>query len=347
MRAFNNFLNTARQVMSIGDDQSTWVNEVIERNDMSLRRDDSGAVAFDINPEDEVLMQLSELGQLQLMQTYVLLEMVKSGPKVLNIKDNYVAPLLNTELNISISDYNQPYNFMCVNLPPQFMQKYISEYEDDAYGNGPGQHSPDCVLVCHDNATKAIVIHVIFSSSQSITTMLVKGDDIEKQVNECLDNRLDGSANIDETEAVAAIAAMKIALNGLLLADGNLTPLGPCNQSYYDRLVRLKKKRCTPAQAKSNTTELAIHPFVFEINQNVQTYNKSAASESTWNRGTNKPHWRRGHYRMQRFGPELTEQKRIRIVPVLVNYHLFLGSILDSKADYELNTPIPQGNTKG
>jgi len=339
MKAINYFLSMVRSFLP-------WAQEAADRNDFCLKRDDNGEVSFDSNPDDEILAEIFSHGQLQVMQTYILLEIIKEGPKILNLPDNYVAPLLNTDLNLTISDYNQPFRLMCVNLPAQFIEKYVSEYDDDAYGNGPGQHSPSCVIVCHDDASKTIIVHVIFTSYQAITAMFTKAYNIEQQIEESLLNKLDGSVNIDQTEIKAAVAAIKIALNAMLLADNYLKPLGPYNKAYYDRLNLLKnKKNITPAQMRSTTAELTTHPFIFEINQNVETHS-SATIDPTGitsdQRGNNKPHWRKGHYRMQRYGKDLVEMKRVRIPPVLVNAHLFIGNHINNKIVYDLNTPIPE-----
>ena len=340
MKAFNKLLNTAREIMSLDDGVQSWVGKVITNDELIVRRHEDGRVSFDINPDDPILMDLSDRGQTQLMECYSVIEMIKQGPKVLNVGDCYVAPLLNTDLNLTITDYSQPYKAMCVNLPPQFMSKYIAEYDTDICVNS-GTHCPESVLVIHDIKARVLVFHVMFSSHQNINSLIIKDNEmIEQLIDHSTRTEISGSAGIDSSESIVTAAAIKIALNALLLADNNLVANGPYNKSHYDRLVRNKAKNGTPAQVKVTDIELATHPFVFEIDQNVQTYNKSDRSETDGSRGSNKPHWRRGHYRMQRFGPELVELKRIRILPVLVNHHLFLGNNLNSKVEYELNTPI-------
>lgn len=338
MRAFNHFLNTARAVLP-------WAQDAIERDDFHLRRNGE-KVAFDIDASDEVMRQIADLGQLQLMQTYILFELIRSGPKVLNVPERYVGPLLNTDINITIADYNQPFKFMCVNLPPCFVENYVASYENDLFGNGPGKHSPECVLVCHDDETDSIIVNVIFTSNQSVTALFNRTNDIESQISVSMDARLDGSADMDKSEAITAGAAIKIALNAMLLADGQLTPLGPSNKEYFEKLQRQNKKQGTAAQMEATRAALLTHPFIYEIDQNVQTYNKSEPNDPTGTRGGNKPHWRRGHYRMQRIGKDLQESKRVRIPPVLVNAHLFLGNPLDTRVNYELNTPIQETSAK-
>jgi hypothetical protein len=335
MKAFNHFLNTARQMLP-------WIQNSRNLDDFTIRRCED-KISFDINSSDEIMTKVAEHGQLHLMQTYVLFEMIRKGPKALNLPERYIAPLLNTDLNLGIADYNQPFDFMCVNLPTDFINKYTAEYEDDALGNGPGKHSPECVMVCHNQEAQVLILHVTFTSNQAITAMLNNNEDIEQQINATLQATLTGSASIDESETIAAGAAAKIALNAMLLAENNLRGIGPYNESYYNRLKKQSQnKHTTDAQKRTNEIELATHPFIYEIDQNVQTYNKSDGSEHGGTRGGNKPHWRRGHYRLQRHGKGLEFQKRLRIPPVLVNSHLFLGNNIDSKVTYELNTPIQE-----
>ena len=49
------------------------------------------------------------------------------------------------------------------------------------------------------------------------------------------------------------------------------------------------------------------------------------------------PHWRRGHWRSQPCGPGRSERKRVAIPAVLVNGHLFLGSMADTMATYRVS----------
>jgi hypothetical protein len=48
----------------------------------------------------------------------------------------------------------------------------------------------------------------------------------------------------------------------------------------------------------------------------------------------NKPHWRKGFYKMQPFGLGRSQRRLIFIKPVLVNRHLFSGQLQDTKTVY-------------
>jgi hypothetical protein len=51
---------------------------------------------------------------------------------------------------------------------------------------------------------------------------------------------------------------------------------------------------------------------------------------------TVSPHWRRGHWRSQPFGPRRQERRRAAIPSVLVNDHLFVGTPADMVATYRV-----------
>jgi hypothetical protein len=49
-----------------------------------------------------------------------------------------------------------------------------------------------------------------------------------------------------------------------------------------------------------------------------------------------RPHWRRGHWKMQAHGPGLTQHKRLFIKPVIVNRHLLVGDLGALQTSYRI-----------
>jgi hypothetical protein len=79
-------------------------------------------------------------------------------------------------------------------------------------------------------------------------------------------------------------------------------------------------------------------PIIYELNQKIKLYEKKSIriidSEST---GRDvKPHWRRGHWRMQPYGEKKSLRKRMRIPPVFVNFIYFGGDSSDTITNYTL-----------
>jgi hypothetical protein len=127
----------------------------------------------------------------------------------------------------------------------------------------------------------------------------------------------------------------------LLLMEYGSEALPPDNPSHVERLRRHLAK-AQGGKGKGNVEEaerrLRQVPQVYGFNQDVvlaghvhTPEHASGLGEGGW---TVSPHWRRGHWRGQRYGPQLSLLKRILIKPVLVHAAHFLGQLSGTKAVY-------------
>ncbi len=79
-------------------------------------------------------------------------------------------------------------------------------------------------------------------------------------------------------------------------------------------------------------------PKYYTLNQEVKLFNvvnNHSQLADGFSGRIMPPHHRKGHYRRQRYGVGNNLTKRIRILPVFVNSHLFLGDMLDAKTTYK------------
>jgi hypothetical protein len=142
-------------------------------------------------------------------------------------------------------------------------------------------------------------------------------------------------------EDVPSINAITVALNIVLLVDEfGLRCRGPLDQSRYDRLTKYRdnaQKSGDRERKQKAIDDIRKIPIVYEFEQEVHLYDHARVNESgeTGEGGREvQSHWRRGHYRMQHYGLKNALVKRIRIKPVLVNAHLFLGNTGNTKVVY-------------
>jgi hypothetical protein len=309
MKVYQQLLNTVKQLLP-------WLNDLIENQKLSIARNEDGIV-FDINHGDPVLKNMSETGTLQLIQTYLCMELIKQGPKLIDLDQSYVAPLINTDININVRDYSQPYELMLVNLPNNFIEKYETDGEE--LDSTAIKHSPGLVMVLHNRELNSIAANVCFTSGHIYSIMIFKDETLEESLHTMLTTLTPDSETVNKEETQSAVLALRIALNTLLLADsGKLKCKGPHNPDYFAKLDKLIAKSNTPQKRDANIAEKKLHPIIYEIDQTIKL-NEYTHNQSDSETGKSvKPHWRRGHYRMQAIGEGHQERKRVRIAPILV-----------------------------
>lgn len=241
-------------------------------------------------------------GHAQLTNLYALNKLCTEGVFLLKMDD--FERFEETDITINVEDYSQPFPTVVVQLPKAYS---IAKTCDDPYAGTTTlmsgvtheeTHRPDFVILSHDVENK-VICGVIYLTSKDIYSMILpeNGMSIEKQLTEELDKyKFAKSLNVTAEELVTYSQVFRAALNACLLADFGITKPEPENPSYYLKLVKRSKTNHSP----TNRRLLALHPKVFSLLYKFET-------------GPRSPHWRRAHWRMQRYGPGLTLQKRIRI----------------------------------
>jgi len=77
--------------------------------------------------------------------------------------------------------------------------------------------------------------------------------------------------------------------------------------------------------------DLLTHPILYAFAEEVVVFHRETREENGEGNGvggwTVKPHWRRGHWRLQPCGPGRSERRRIAIPSVLVNGQLLVETV--------------------
>lgn len=263
------------------------------------------------DPEFEKrLMKLDRFGVGYLI---ALTNAIKDGPKLITPSFEQCLALEQIEIRIPYSEYEQPYPSVLVEFP----YKYYESIKE----RGKLKIAPKGAVCYHNSELEVIIITLLFHvpGYSDITTYMNSNPKIETIEDEFqILNPTDVEAEM--SVILKQIYRLLMNLNLLLVSEGH-KQLGYVNP-------KIAKKEKDPRRR-------LIH-VGFE--QNIKLYNR-AKMESGNNGGEHaspKPHWRRGFYRRQHYGPGNSLVKRVFIKPVFVCADDFTGDLGDTTVRYSL-----------
>jgi hypothetical protein len=279
------------------------------------------------------------LGASACIESYVVSRTLAEGPKVFAFDALICEALENFDLSVATADYLQPFPSVMIELPADYAAKRVVPFD-------AGSHAPDFVIVRHEAEAGCILIAMHLTSHQ-VLTRLLKLDPAStlEEMWAKAERSWDAKDTLGMTSEETALGSKlcKLALNVCLMATAyGVRTLGPGNPAHYERLKRyakLARKRGREQQEKADL-EVRTTPVRYAFAQEVTLYRREAAPDhhaaGGASGGTVAPHWRRGHWRMQAYGPGKAERRRLAIPAVLVNARLFLGVPSDTVATYRV-----------
>lgn len=265
---------------------------------------------------------------------------LSDGPKIFRPTVEQFDSMCNVELQIPISTYVQPYPSMVVEVPNEIkkslcqelgitisdMAKYvlitrietnngICVFAGQPYAGGVDENfqvdNADMFHLFHDRPE-------ISSIEEAITT------------------RINPYGNPNHYLYSETILRASLNLMLMLMHFGHKDG-GPLHPNEYQK----HRRKCkTKNKEKQNVMALGDFRSVDMIQDIIirqeKHYPSSEEEESSGSGKEISPHWRRGHWRFQRYGEKLSSRKMILIKPVLVRSDRVLGHIGDSQAIYRL-----------
>lgn len=254
---------------------------------------------------------------------------VEDGLKIVQPSDLDFRMLEMTDVNLSVADYAQPFPTYVLRFP-----KGYREFRSIA----PGKLAPVyAAVMCHEVAAGCIYMCLLGENRYTSTLSIHSPDGTT------IEDWLGRLATAHGSEGWLWHLARASLNVSLLLDEYGVRRVGPEDPVRYARLREMEEKA-----RKTSPRVAAIHRsartamgtvYTFDNSSTVDLYKKETTqspSPGADGGGSVKPHWRRGHYRMQQHGPGRTQRKRVRIKPVFVNSHLFSGSLEDSVRLYNL-----------
>jgi hypothetical protein len=287
----------------------------------------------------EMAKAVFTMGASSCIESLVMSRTLAEGPKVFTFDPLTCEALENFDLSVSTADYLQPFPSVVIELPPDYTKKRIVPFEE-------GTHAPDFLIARHEPEAGCVMVTMHLTSGQVLTRLLKLDPDwtLEEMWAKG-EHTWDAKDTLGMTPEETALgsALSKLALNVCLMATAyGVRCLGPANPSHFERLKRhakLARKRGRDQQEKAEM-ELRTTPVRYAFAQEVTLYHREPGEVRTAGNGaggwTVTPHFRRGHWRWQPCGPGRQERRRVAIPSVLVNAHLFLGSLADTVATYRV-----------
>lgn len=287
----------------------------------------------------EMAGSVMAMGASACTESYVMSRTLAEGPKVFAFSDALTCEALeNFDLSVATADYLQPFPSVVIELPADYTRKRVVPF-------GEGSHAPDFVIVRHEPEAGSVLVTIHLTSHQVLTRLLKLDpawtlEEMWEKGKRAWDAR--DTLGMTSEEAALGHSLSKLALNVCLMATAyGVKCLGTANPSHYERLKRyakLAKKRGQDVEKAD--MEVQMIPVRYAFAQEVTLYRREQVTDHQeagegggW---TVSPHWRRGHWRWQPFGPGRSERRRVAIPSVLVNAHLFVGAASDTVATYRV-----------
>jgi hypothetical protein len=228
-----------------------------------------------------------------------------TGPKVFVPTREQQEALAQIDVRLRAEEYSQPFPAILVNVDcPPF----------------------NAALVCHRSPT--ITVAMLTHDNKNDTTTVVSPNQ------ETIDHGLRKFDEDCRTYAAQAHRTARIAINGCLALanyEHRLSHLFPYEHATDAGLAREKTPRGERARARLEISPSLVS-FASEVRLHAAERARTGTSEPTG--AELRSHWRRGHWRVQRYGIGFRESKRILIKPVLVRADKFTGDVANTVTVY-------------
>jgi hypothetical protein len=321
---FQEFLKVQRPVIPIYLDcaRGNWIKQVqVEEGkwdyQMRVNTGDRELDKFILSPEMG--------GVHSAVNWLVLARLFSEGLKVFKFKADTLEAMENYDLNLDAIEYHQPFSTVVIDLPDNYCTDRVIPYE---YGlNRVTAPAMPAFMVVNRNGN---IINVLLAFEGWGNICFVILLEPGKTVEQCWDHESLGRG-LTHVENELSNRMVRTALNACMLAAHHgVRQQPPDNLSHLERTRgRLARARLRGDEkaVKSNQAELACIPISYTINQEVAIYSRQPAPrvEGTPTGTHVKTHWRRGHWRSQRYGAGLQLMRRVPIPAVLVNAHMLLA----------------------
>lgn len=278
-------------------------------------------------------------GSIAPLETWVMAGLCSRGMKLYCPTPEDYMTLVRTDISLPWSEYRQPYETFCVAVPPELYPDplpaipYPVKGKPDAtighgypgfvvgrlsikqqllsllfFGTGENGRSPNYnVFTFWDDPAELIEDNLKRGEERNMPFDLPP----EMLTSQYSAHHLTGS------EARYIATARRAFVNAcLLLTHYGCRDMGPANKDYHKRLTdSLAKKNLPDAARAANEKAVARIPRLYAIDQFIKLRERreleSAREPGSGDTVKVSPHWRRGHWAMQPYGPHNSLRKRI------------------------------------
>ena len=250
----------------------------------------------------------------------------KLGYHSLDVNIEQALGLINTNVNLDVDEFTSMFPLMVVNFPDELREIYQQK----------NKIFPSLTMIQHLPDDGLLILEHIYNqkdwhkSSTGVITFCT--NKIRPQF-QTIQEKLDS----DETKEVMlpdAIDASKLAINSILLAQRhhNVVRL---DSNPNDNLQKQFKRTMKGTGNYGKITQSSFWSF----QNNLKTFNSQNNSTDHQESGrTNKPHWRRGHWKRVAHGEKRSERKWMHFPAVFVNAHKFDGNMAQTFTNHFINS---------
>lgn len=271
-------------------------------------------------------------------------KMLADGPKLYQPTLEHCLAMQHTECSFEFDYYQQPYPVTLIELPKEYLQQIKHEFDISVVPR---------YVFCYRHETGVIAAAAWFGPHNSVVNTLAPRADfktVEDAIRANTEIILPTYGPIDDkstdVDYKVADLVQRLALNfSMALVLGGCKVQGPLSGSH-DKHVRALKNPKANIKKKERARDYMLAPvYVIGFEQETSFYDIEHEPATGDNRegshASPKPHWRRGFYRKQHYGPQNSLTKVVYIKPVMVMKHLFVGDVSNTSATYKLKDKSP------
>jgi hypothetical protein len=240
----------------------------------------------------------------------VLTSVLRDGPKFFCPTAMQCEAMEHMSMDIEVSDFTMPYGHLIIVLPSDYRQKLKERF--------PNTSIPRAVVVWEEPSYR-IIGAVCFSAKSEYACLIPDrpGSTIEDRLRDRSNLNAD-SLPVDGEEFDMSELVERVALNMVLVLERDKCTIKP-NLRAQEKHLKLRKSKDKKKRELGHLLKLGEMSEVL-LDQSIKFYEEVQETSQSIG-GTHaspRPHWRRGHHRMQAHGVGRLMRKRIRIKPILV-----------------------------
>jgi len=256
---------------------------------------------------------------------YALSRALAFGPKIFRPTSMQCQAFENTAVNIPFEQYAQPYETLLIEFPEEYRRLKLQEFS----------RCPRFLIAWYNRKLKIIMVSCQFDSQDDKIVGVLTGNSQENGLETLLTNSTcrepDGTlaTKVEDFQISLLFERIAINLNMLMMYGGSKIIASPANRhawAHYRELKSRYKKnrdkrgleRIRQQERDAALTLIDEIKLEQEIGFKVQ-FNEPLPPNATDKDGVSpKPHWRRGHWANQPYGPGSVLRKPVLRPPVYV-----------------------------
>lgn len=241
----------------------------------------------------------------QVLGTSTIMQFFEEGPKYISMTPRQFEALENTDLTFPIREYTQPFPAICFPIPEGYAKDRAVEWASRS-------ETPKYAVFCK---REGLLLFTLVYSREFVWSVFIIPRHEDETFEEHFEGMVLGNSQRHRNFDMSFMKQLcRACINGSMIFDTVKT-------------TNFSTKVSKGSKLKSST--------YYSFHQSVQLFSREGDPGDGTGEGSEvKCHWRRGHWRQQRYGPQLSLQKRIRIAPVLVRRDKFDGELKDAQATY-------------